>query len=88
MPAHDYTFIGEGANPRHRTLLRHILSLSVLAFFLLFLLARGISSVAEGDVGALDVEAFSSGKKDIPDFGQYVYTKTLRFDEAALSTCC
>ncbi|KZV68290.1 Metallo-dependent phosphatase [Peniophora sp. CONT] len=83
MPAHDYTFIGEGANPRHQTLLRRVLSLSVLGFFLVFLLARGISRVAEGDVGALDLEAFSSGKKGMPDFGQYVHSRTLRFDESS-----
>lgn len=85
MPTHDYTFIGEGSHPRHQFLLRRILSLSVVGFFLVFLLARGIGWVADGRrMNALELEAFASGKKEMPDFGQYVHSRTLRFDEARL----
>ena len=89
MPSHDYTFIGEGAHPRrhqqHQTLLRRILSLSVLGFFLVFLLARGIGWVVDGGrMNALELEMFASGKKEMPDFGQYVHSRTLRFDEDSL----
>ncbi|VDC04774.1 unnamed protein product [Peniophora sp. CBMAI 1063] len=84
MPPHDYTFIGSGPNPHHQTLLRRILSLSVLGFFLVFLLARGIGWVADGgQLNALELEAYASGRKEMPDFGQYVHSRTLRFDEAS-----
>ena len=84
MPSHDYTFIGEGANPRHQSFLRRILSLSVVGFFLVFLLARGISKVADGSLGVvkMDLEAYASGKTKVPDFGQYVHSRTLRFDDS------
>ena len=35
-------------------------------------------------MNALELEAFASGKKEMPDFGQYVHSRTLRFDEARL----